>query len=81
MADGKRIKMVKAKRPPCKECGMRFPGCHDVCIRFGVWRAGLDRINEDVRGEKRKQADVKKVIDHGVDSTLWAQGMKRRGRR
>lgn len=80
MAEGERIRMIKRKKSPCLGCGMRFPGCHAVCIRFGIWRAGLDRINEDVRREKKAQADVTKVIDHGYESTLHAQTVRKRGR-
>ena len=79
MAEGKRVKLKK-KKAPCLGCGMRFPGCHAVCIRFGVWRAGMDAMTDDIRAEKKKHSDVTKVINHGFEQTRYAQMIKKRGR-
>lgn len=35
------------KSQPCynegRGCKDRYPGCHDLCPRFKIWRAELDR--------------------------------------
>ena len=76
MTDGK--KLVKKNVAPCMGCGMRFPGCHAICLRFGVWREGLDRINEVSRAERKRNADVRNVIDHGVRNKESKRGKRTR---
>ena len=79
MTDGK--KPVKKNVAPCMGCGMRFPGCHAICLRFGVWREGLDKINEEEKAERTKQSDVTKVINNGFEKTRFAQVVRKRGKK
>lgn len=42
------------KSAPCHNCDTRFPGCHDVCMRYEAWR--ITRQQEATAEKRDKEA-------------------------
>ncbi len=44
---------------PCKDCDIRYIGCHDKCTDYINWKSDKDRLNETIHNEKL----IKSVIN------------------
>ena len=44
-------------------CKGRYPGCHDLCPRFKIWRAELDRVKRKGRVDPAIQAYTVSMIE------------------
>lgn len=49
------------KLSPCYWCEKRYPGCHDHCDGYKVWKAEMEK-NRTIENEvKHKEAEGRKV--------------------
>ena len=41
-------------KPPCYDCGLRFPGCHGKCAEYNAWKTAYKSKADRIREEKER---------------------------
>ena len=55
---------------PCEFCKKRYVGCHSSCKDYKVFRAKLDRENEQKRKIKDAENDFRVYKNEGIGKVL-----------
>lgn len=64
------------KVPPCLNCPLRQPGCHDKCEKYQEYRAYKDALNKKMQLEKLEK-DAKAVSNSAIAKKHRKNGNKR----
>ena len=65
MADRKSINFsygYKSSKSPCKGCGKRRLGCHDICADYIEYKKSAADMNDLVATKKNRESDCTKRI-------------------
>lgn len=55
---------------PCKDCGDRFPTCHDSCPAYIQWRDGIWAANEALREDVRLENAIRRIKAEAVRKAM-----------
>ena len=52
---------------PCKNCDIRYIGCHSECAAYNFWRSETAKVNDYIKAQKEKEYILDKVKRCGID--------------